>query len=223
MKKLIEFRSEHPELPIPEPKPASLFIPTWYKKTPIVEEKVLTAKRCVPIIDALSSGYIISTPVDVYWDETDKENKKPYTYDLKYELISMHSSSQTQNFDIDESFDPQPWKWINSFHIKLPKGYSALFTHPVNRTDLPFYSFSGVVDADKHPLIINFPFVIKAGFKGVIPAGTPMIQVIPFKREPWISTIKDKNKPYHYAKSYEVLNPPMGWYKRKFWSKKIYQ
>jgi hypothetical protein len=33
----------------------------------------------------------------------------------------------------------------------------------------------------------NIPFFIKEGFSGVIPKGTPIAQVIPFKRESWTS------------------------------------
>jgi hypothetical protein len=43
-----------------------------------------------------------------------------------------------------------------------------------------------VVDTDKYFAPINFPFVLNDySFEGLIPAGTPMAQVIPFKRESW--------------------------------------
>jgi hypothetical protein len=32
---------------------------------------------------------------------------------------------------------------------------------------------------------INSPFIIKSGFEGIIEKGTPMFQVIPFKRADW--------------------------------------
>ena len=219
--KKIEFRPRSPQYEILEPRPASLFIPDWYKKTPQVAEKILTAKRCVPIIDALSAGYVIPLPADIYWDENRQENK--WQSDSKVELISGHSKVQTEMFDISTEFDSQPYKWISHWHITTPKGYSTLFVHPTNRSDLPFYSFSGLVDTDKHPLIVNFPFVIKKDFVGVIPAGTPLIQAIPIKRDNWEMSIKDEDKAHLYLKEYEVTNPPFGWYKRKFWSKKKYQ
>lgn len=219
--KKIEFRPRSPQYEILEPRPASIFIPDWYKQTPQVSEKVLTAKRCVPIIDALSAGYIIPLPADVHWDEN-REGKK-WQSDSKVELVSEHSKAQTEIFEIGSEFDSQPHKWISHWHITTPKGYSTLFVHPTNRSDLPFYSFSGLVDTDKHPLIINFPFLIKKDFVGTIPAGTPLIQAIPVKRDDWEMSIEDKNNPYTYLKEYEVMNPPFGWYKRNFWSKKRYQ
>jgi hypothetical protein len=217
--KHIEFRPSHPEYDIPLPRPASAFIPDWYKKTPIVSEKVLTAKRCVPIIDSLSAGYIIPLPADVHWNP---DGSKPWA-DSKLEVVSMHHASQTENFDLGDEYETQPWKWINNFHIQTPKGYSTLFVHPVNRTELPFYSFSGLVDTDKHPLITNFPFAIKKGFSGVIPAGTPMIQAIPVKREDWEMKMKDEDKAYRFVREYEVMNAPFAWYRRNVWQKKKYQ
>lgn len=219
--KKIEFRPRAPQYDILEPKPASLFIPDWYKKTPPVSQNILTAKRCVPILDALGAGYMIPLPVDIEWNEQ-SEGKK-WQSNSKIEIISEHHQSQTEMFEIDSSFDTQPHKWINNWHITTPKGYSTLFVHPVNRSDLPFYSFTGFVDTDNHPVIVNFPFVIKKGFVGTIPAGTPLIQAIPIKRDDWEMSIKDEGKAYSYLKEYEVMNPPFSWYKRKFWSKKKYQ
>lgn len=219
--KKIEFRPRNPQYDILQPKPASLYIPEWYKQTPQVNEKTLTAKKCVPMLDALTAGYIIPLPVDVYWDEN-KDGRK-WQVDAKTEIVSEHLKVQTELFDIDDSYDSQPYKWVSQWHITTPKGYSTLFVHPNNRTELPFHSFTGFVDTDKHPVIVNFPFVIKKGFSGTIPAGTPMIQAIPIKREDWQMEMKDMHTPHTYLKEYEVFSPPFGWYKRNFWSKKRYQ
>ena len=39
-------------------------------------------------------------------------------------------------------------KFNNFWTIEAPQGYSLLFTHPVNRTDLPFTTITGLVDSD---------------------------------------------------------------------------
>lgn len=221
--KKVEVRPTSPLSGAQPPKPASTFIPNWYKRTPIVKDKITTAKRCVPLIDAFSAGYMFSLPTDITWDQSlVSEDKPPYSFNYPDKIVTAHFPVQVDEFEISDEFDPNPYKWNNLFHVKLPKGYSMLFVHPINRTDLPFYSFTGFVDADKHPIAINFPFVIKKGFKGVIPAGTPIIQGIPIKRENWELVVKDKDKAYRYVKEYEVLNPPFAWYKRKWWTKKNY-
>jgi len=62
-----------------------------------------------------------------------------------------------------------------------------LFTHPVNRTDLPFTTLTGLVDCDNfHDTPLNFPARWHdAGFNGVLPKGTPVAQCLPVKREYW--------------------------------------
>jgi hypothetical protein len=61
------------------PKPASSYIPDWYKETKsyINNEKkpngqgstTATIKRCMPVFDAINSGYIIPTPCDLWVDQ----------------------------------------------------------------------------------------------------------------------------------------------------------
>lgn len=177
----------------------------------------MTVKKCVPFLDAMTAGYVITLPVDVIWDSTNKK----FLTQAKYEVNSDHHPEQVQGVALGAEFDPQPHKWINPWHIKTPKGYSALFVHPLNRGDLPFHSFTGVVDTDTHPLCVNLPFVMKKDFDGLIPAGTPIIQVIPFKRDDWTSEVIDTGKPYDgNSRSWEVLSPPFGWYKRNWWRRK---
>jgi hypothetical protein len=49
-----------------------------------------------------------------------------------------------------------------------------------------FTILDGVVDTDKYTAPVNFPFVLNDWkFEGLIPAGTPVAQVIPFKRDSW--------------------------------------
>jgi len=44
----------------------------------------------------------------------------------------------------------------------------------------------GIVDTDAYNAPVNFPFVLRdPKMDGLIPAGTPIIQAIPFKRESW--------------------------------------
>lgn len=214
----IKFTSCVPEINIPHPVPASRMVPEWYRRLPGSAEKVETVKKCVPVLDALTSGYMITLPVDVHFNNETKQ----FWYEAPFQINSDHYSVQTQGVEIGDEFDQQPHKWINQWRIETPKGYSCLFVHPLNRMDLPFRSFTGIVDTDRHPIIINFPFVMKKDFYGRIPAGTPIIQIIPFKRDDWSIDVVD-NKPFKdHPEAHEVENPPFGWYKRKWWTRKIY-
>jgi len=79
---------------------------------------------------------------------------------------------------------PYP-KWINHWAIRTPKGYSTMFVQPMHRESV-FTILPGIVDTDEYYAPINFPMVINdPNFEGLIPKGTPIAQVIPFKRESW--------------------------------------
>lgn len=217
--KEIKFISQHPEFKISRPAPASRYTPEWYRKTEGVKNGIETLKKCVPFLDSLTSGYIIDLPSDVYFNN----DKRRFETNSKIQIVSEHHLEQADTFPTPEGFDIYPYKWLNNWKIETPKGYSTLFVHPLNSPFLPFYSFSGIVDTDKHPLVINFPFVLRKDFSGVIKAGTPIIQLIPFKRESWQSDIID-DKPYkNPPKEWEVMNAPFSWYKRNFWSKKSFK
>jgi hypothetical protein len=215
----IIFRSDAPEFKLPHPVPASKVVPEWWRKAPGVADQIETMKKCVPILDSLTSGYIIRSHADV-WKRKDQEN---FFEDSRLSTITQHMKSQTSFFPVPEEYDPQPYKWTNHWKIKTPKGYSCLFIHPLNSPQLPFHSFSGIVDTDTHPVVINFPFVIKKDFDGLIPAGTPIIQIIPFKREEWESKIIDNKEKEIEHRVFDVFNPPFSWYKKKSWNKKVYK
>lgn len=74
-------------------------------------------------------------------------------------------------------------KFHNYWTIQTPPGWSCLFVAPLNRPALPVEILAGVVDTDTYASLINFPF-IATGADGVhvIEKGTPLVQIIPFRR-----------------------------------------
>ena len=215
--KKIVFQSDKADFDILAPSPASRFVPQWYRKMDGAKSGVETIKKCVPVLDSLTAGYVIPLPADVTWIPSEKK----FFTQAQFSVHSEHYPMQVDGIELPPEFDPQPHKWNNSWYVKTPPGYSTLFVHPMNHMNLPFYSFSGIVDTDKHPVIVNFPFVLRKDFEGTIPAGTPVIQAIPFKRDNWESK-KIDDKSYKYADMHEADMPPYSWYKRKFWTRKTY-
>lgn len=178
------------------PKPASAFVPEWYKKLEsyISGEKKptgqgnssATAKRCMPVFDAIVGGYIIVSAADVFVSqkETEDGTKQPYFEWANYGLIQFHPVEQMPEHPKRNGHMSYP-KWINPWAIKTPKGYSTLFVQPMHR-ESPFTILPGVVDTDTYTAAVNFPFVLNdVNFEGIIPAGTPIAQVIPIKRDEW--------------------------------------
>jgi len=214
--KSIKFVSMDPGLILDPPKPASRAMSEWFRKLPPVIEGVETVKKCVPFLDALSFGYMITTFSDVYY------NGESFEQISKRPSVELHDESQVRNISLPEEFNSQPFKWINLFTTQTPKGYSTLFVHPLNRPGLPFYSLSGVVDTDSFPVPVNFPFFIRKDFEGIIPAGTPIAQAIPFKRTDWEMSVDDASGIDVPADYHNHANPPFNYYKRKFWHRKKY-
>lgn len=194
---------------IPEkyyPKPASSFIPKWYEesKSYIGDEKMpnisgatsATIKRCMPVFDSIVSGYIITTIVDVWIRQIAVKNnieKKETHYSWpSFDPIDFHPIEQAPNYPNNTGHTVAYPKWLNPWSIKTPPGYSTLFVQPSHRKS-DFTILPGVVDTDKYNSAVNFPFILNdINFEGVIPAGTPMVQAIPFKRDSWKMEIGDK-------------------------------
>lgn len=213
------------------PKPASEYLPDWYKNTQsyIGEKKEIlsdagltqTIKKCIPFFDAMTTGYIIPTYVDVY---VRNDNGEPYYSWAHYDAISFHSKKQIENHPYGKNFSEVP-KWRNPWSIKLPSGYSALFVPPFHQHNDIFKVLDGIVDCDEYSAPINFPFLLNdKSFEGLIPAGTPMVQVIPFKREKWKMEIGGSKEIEESIKIHNRINHKFfDKYKTMFWSRKEYK
>lgn len=187
------------------PKPASQFVPDWYKNTESYiggEKKPIqganssaTIKRCMPVFDAITAGYIITTPVDIFISQQKDEqgNKYPYYEYPSLNAIQFHPIEQAPLHPHKGNHIIYP-KWINPWSIKTPKGYSVLIVQPFHR-ESPFTILPGIVDTDAYTNPVNFPFVLNnINYEGIIPAGTPVAQIIPFKRENWKFQIGGKKE-----------------------------
>lgn len=214
-----------------DPTPSVNALPTWYKKMAkfINSEKKtngqgqynMTIKACPPFLDSMMSGYMIYSEYDLLVVQEEAGPKVEWR--AGGDLISVHGKEQMVPEQIPPGYSDQPFKFNNLWQIKTPKGYSILFTHPLNRTDLPFFTISGVVETDAYKSVINFPFLIRSDFEGEIPAGTPLVQLFPFKREVWKMEKGDADQA-EIAKSQLQLNHKLiGGYKSQWWTRKEYR
>jgi hypothetical protein len=213
----------------PEIRPAKFFIPDWYKEAKpapvsfkdIVELPMpLGFKACSPFLEALSTGYIVPLPVDIAIRQTPDGPHITWTKDVDY--LSRRGNGLNETLPTPHGFSKNHYTWITHSMIKIPKGYSALFTHPLNRYDLPFLTLSGVVDGEFTMPNGNVPVFFSNTFEGLIPAGTPMFQVILFKTENWESE-QDKDIMDHgLAMQRRSENYAYGWYRKNILKRKIY-
>ena len=208
----------------PNPKPASRFIPDEYKKLKRFKDDNLhnpTVKTCVPFLDSLILGYIIPFDQDYLVD--------PVENDFSVTPANKNASSEFH----DKEQLPKEWqkisgkkvgKFMNKWLIKTPPGYSCLFVQPMNRMEERFDIIPGVVDTDTYLNLINFPYFLKKRDEQFLfKRGEPMVQVIPFKREPWKMW-----SGFYYEKAHSKIlnilnNEWMDRYKKYFWSKKSFK
>lgn len=224
------------------PVPSKVNIPDWFKK---LEHKQghETVKGCIPFLDTLTAGYIIKMPVDYFIEHNiDLEGKKQTGYSSAQ--INFHKANEvnlnynkTNNFHKTYQFRGSPiesknknlpvHKIHNPWIIKTPPGYSCLFLPPMNNHDDRFSIIPGIVDTDTYNIEINFPFVVNGdkypSLRSLIKRGTPIVQVIPFKREQWRMKMEsidqeERLKDNFYLRKYIIDN-----YKKLFWRKKSWK
>ena len=214
------------------PKPALSLIPDWYKNMDSYmnkEKKPLgdgatsaTIKRCIPVFDAITAGYIIESPADIW--VSIKNNTHWFEWS-SLDLITFHPIEQAPSHPSNPNKNLMSYpKWSNPWAIKTPKGYSTLFVQPFHRESV-FTILPGIVDTDQYTSNVNFPFVINdPTFEGLIPKGTPIAQVIPFKRDSW--NIEQGNQE-DFKKQLQIKQKLQSKffdrYKTMFWAKKEYK
>ena len=223
------------------PTPIKLNIPKWYKK---LEHSAAnrTIKGCIPFLESLTSGYLlkvaqdyafvhntkdITGKPDIEWHPTELDGGLMYSKSINLQggRPNMHPIEQVLGSPLVEKNKNLPFlKIFNPWLIKTPPGYSCLFLPPMNNTDDRFSIIPAIVDTDTLTQEINFPIVINGDkyptLDTTIKKGTPYVQVIPFKREPWKMKIESAStKTLQRGKMFHGLNS-IHIYKNKFWNKK---
>ncbi|QHQ35156.1 hypothetical protein [Algicella marina] len=184
----------HPALEaiLPKPVPAKSALPDWFRSMPsesvadsLGGASVRTLKHCPPFIDALSTGILMPLAADLRFDDghVSWDWDPPFLPDtaLARAPVSVHVPEQASGAPLEDTI----LKFMNFWALETPPGWSLLFTHPLNREDLPFRTLSGLVDCDSFADgYVHFPALwLQPGFSGILPAGTPVAQVIAVPRD----------------------------------------
>tara|TARA_Y100001951_G_C11256895_1_gene249959 strand:- start:279 stop:1013 length:735 start_codon:yes stop_codon:yes gene_type:complete len=190
---------------IDPPVKASKALPQWVQSLRGNSD----AKRCLPLVEACTEGYVWKTHCDIAFEVTEKgltyttgSDDNNYQFSKSMPVISTHNDGQVYSEldntreNAEKNHGPINWKTVfklaNLFVIRTPKGYSTRFKSLSNVFNLPFQMFEGVVETDKYYNAINFPFRYTGPEEPhtyILQRGTPLIQLIPFKREKWKSSI----------------------------------
>lgn len=176
---------------IPHPVPAADKMPDWFTAlsedmggTDAQGRPGRTARACLPMTDACALGWIIPLPFDIAMSRDPQGQLMFHWADgVPFPPVQLLHPRQIGSGG-PPFHDTLPLKFINPWRVILPEGWSAAFVQPLNHFDLPFQVFSGVVDCDVLEEPAKIPFLWTAQAETlVMPAGTPMVQVVPFKRD----------------------------------------
>lgn len=223
-----QFVADH----IEAPKPARAYLPNWYKEAETgtrhlcpnegsqSNRPAVSYKACMPFRDALTFGYIQETWCDLFI-ETGEGGIRFY-FSTDPTLCGVRERNSVAEMPVPEYFNTWQMDWKMPWIPKLPKGWSVLVTSPLNRLDLPFTVTSGVIDGDHfhHSPFGMVPFYVRENFNGIIPAGTPMFQLIPFKRDNWKMNIEPFNEPEATSRHFDFGRHMIGHYRKSFWQPK---
>ena len=181
---------------VPAPVPARTALPYWLKTMPssvaaaaLAGAEIRTLKHCPPLIDALGAGVLFPLAADL----TVRGGELSWDWDAPRPRDAGHPRSPN-GVHLPEQAAGAPFrlppgqfvvKFKNFWTDEVPDGWSVLFTHPLNREVLPFRTLAGQVDCDRwRDGMVHFPALwTDPGFEGVLPAGTPVAQAIPVRRE----------------------------------------
>ena len=231
--KIIFTDIHNPDGVLEKPKPAKNYIPEWYKKAkpnnnpenkamPSLDTTpVSTIKKCMPVFDMMTAGYIIETPYDIYVRRIDG---KPYFQWGANDAIVFQAVEQFQNHPSFRELNYAvriniPWS------IKTPKGWSIMVMQPQHHELSPIECASGIVDTDDFSIPFNMFLKLRdPNFEGMIPAGTPFLQIIPFKREAWESELGGEKERKKFNSDMSKFGRVFfDRYKKFWWVKKEYK
>jgi len=167
-------------------------------------------KTCPAVFDFLTSGYVISAwdnfvvrninnGLFVSWQQTPIHAEKPdhvfMTHRTDLQIDGLRGAEE-------EPLYGGLHKLLSPWFVQTPPGISLYITNPSQYRDKRFTTVDGIIHPDKHPMSLqwffewNKPIIETSDFSLIdtklqyIKKGTPLIMVIPFRREKYKQSIK---------------------------------
>lgn len=218
------------DIQIALPKSSRGFTPSWWKRFPkqAPYPETQTVKVCPGLPDFFSEGYVIPMWCDAtiqYIKETNEwvwsmgrpEPSNPF-------VAEPHSNAQmldhvTPSFKgVDASYI---FKFVSPWRIITPKGYSVIQIPMFYEFNKEFSVAPGVIHTDVHHEVNPQIMYHGTGEPIFIKMGTPLFQIIPFKRTEYSLEIREQTKKDIdlFAKNFlKIISlfPGRGAYKKMF-------
>lgn len=229
----IEFRLDrtfidtlnHERDDVPTPVPAHAALPEWYRK---LESRhgsggagSTTVKLCRPFGDAMKSGYIIPSPLQIQQPrpEADQFFASELIDEIESDADRPLTKNGNSNFLLPDIEINLPWQ------IKAPPGYRTLVTHPLNRGFLDIKPYSLLLDCEDGFTGISVPCRIMND-QIRMQRSDPLIQVIVFHEDAVLERSEIRNFSNHpetyraYKRHKRMTKARMDWYRMERWEKK---
>lgn len=174
---------------------AKKVVPDWWKTMKVQENvrghKTQTIRSCPAMDDWLKTGWLICAKKDmqVFVSEHSSNSRT----DPQDRLSSpTHPAGQAGHQFTYLSKEDAPtkdaFKMKAPWNIITPPGYSCLYLDPFLFQNKYFATWQGMIDTDAFNVNMDNSQIIfypKTNKDFVIKAGTPLVQIIPYRRETW--------------------------------------
>jgi len=183
------------------PKKSIDYMPDWWHKTPIrrssarlLEVDAGNIKNCPGIKDYFAEGYILPmwTDLILYYD-SDVDEWGYRVSDEKFK-VSTHNGSQYLDYVPHKTMGENSYfifKLASPWKLFTPKGYSSYQLPAFYHFNKDFSAAPGVRDTDMYHQL-NLQILIHSDKKEIfIPRGTPLAQIVPFKRNKMDLNVRD--------------------------------
>jgi hypothetical protein len=214
------------------PVPASKIIPEWYKNIPVALSKVPnyidsdgvpSIKRCMPVLDYLTSGYVLRNSYEINAWPSVKDDIKSFQLECNkknYVGAHPHHQAPAEFYGAKNHYFKINQEWL----IRTPPGYSCLIYQPHYLFREDFQMFPAIVDTDKHDDFIGLIGLITTDKPFTIPPGEPLVVIFPFKREDWkLDVSYDAKIGSKSSFKYFLHGLWHGFYSKYFHTKKTYR
>jgi len=198
------------------PIPAGKMLPDWWKRSKVHGVQngtpTVTLRACPAMHDWLATGYYICTSRDIwceyheedtggYWNTYTPPNEDTFDW-ARYSSPTHHKAQlMDDNFsfiqgDGSDNTPHDAFKFRVSWMVTTPPGYSAFYLDPFLFQNKYFRTWQGIMDTDMfnnntdNSQVIVYPLA-KHSF--IIPKDTPIVQVVPFRRESWVASYGHKS------------------------------
>lgn len=191
-------------------------LPSWYKKTKTYirddnaqnrmmnkNSNTYTIKKCIPVQDYLVSGYTFRAITDIQIYHLEQAEIDSHYCVLPTDWFRGHIIGDHPHNQCPTEIDGKKFHYVKIFSgwgIKTPPGYSCMIYQNFYDFNFPIKFMPAIIDTDTFNESIGLIGYITTNNPNFeIKAGTPLVNIYPFKRDDWEMERKFELNPEKFA------------------------